>query len=287
MTKLLELSVKNAKGEILSFANSSDYDIIHIDGLSPANVNVSATELFGYDGAKLLGSQVGVRNLVITVNLKNDIEQARLNLYRYFPSNENIRLYLKTDTRDVYIDGRVETFEADLYTMLQQPQISIICPQPFFISKSDIELSHSEIEAMFTFPFEIPVNMGIEFTAGSSSCEAVFEGGDVSSGMIFEITATKTFENARTLTFTNGTQTMKLNDIYLQTGDVLYINTFKGHKQIVINRLLGNRIDNGLKYFSGDWVQVNAGTNRLIVENSAGAADLEIKAQAFKYYMGV
>lgn len=284
---MLELSVKNAKEEILSFPDSPYYDVIITDGLTPANVNVSATELFGYDGAKLLGSQVDVRNIVLDIILKSDIEYARQNLYKYFPPNENIRLYLKNENRDMYIDGRTETFEANLYTMKQRPQISIICPQPFFISKTDIELTYSEIEAMFTFPFEIPVNMGIEFTAGSSSYTAAFEGGDVNSGMIFEIKATKTFENGRTLTFTNGSQTMKLTNIYMQTGDVLYINTFKGHKQIVINRLLGNRVDNGMKYFSGDWLQVTSGTNNLAVKNSAGASDLEIKAQAFKYYTGV
>lgn len=284
---MLELSVKNAKGEILSFPDSPYYDVIITDGLTPANVNVSGKELFGYDGMKLLGSQVGVRNIVLDIILKSDIEYARQNLYKYFPPNENIRLYLKSDNRDMYIDGRTETFEANLYTMKQRPQISIICPQPFFISKTDIELTYSEIEAMFTFPFEIPVNMGIEFTAGSSSYTAAFEGGDVVSGMVFEITATKTFENARTLTFTNGTQTMKLTNIYMQTGDVLYINTFKGHKQIKIDRAITGNIDNGMKYFSGDWLQVTSGTNNLSVKNSAGASDIDIKAQAFKYYTGV
>lgn len=284
---MLELSVKNAKEEILSFPDSPYYDVIITDGLTPANVNVSATELLGYDGAKLLGSQVGVRNIVLDIILKSDIEYARQNLYKYFPPNENIRLYLKNENRDMYIDGRVETFEANLYSMKQRPQISIICPQPFFISKTDIELTYSEIEAMFTFPFEIPVNMGIEFTAGSSSYTAIFEGGDVVSGMVFEITATKTFENARTITFTNGTQTMKLTNIYMQTGDVLYINTFKGHKQIKIDRANTGNIDNGMKFFSGDWLQVTSGTNNLSVKNSAGASDIDIKAQAFKYYTGV
>lgn len=285
---MLELSVKNAKGEILSFPDSPYYDVIITDGLTPANVNVSATELFGYDGAKLLGSQVGVRNIVLDIILKSDIEYARQNLYKYFPPNENIRLYLKNENRDMYIDGRVETFEANLYSMKQRPQISIICPQPFFISKENVELSYSEIEAMFTFPFEIPVNMGIEFTAGSgSSNKATFEGGDVNSGMIFEIKATKTFENGRTLTFTNGSQTMKINDIYMQIGDVLYINTFKGHKQIIIDRNIAGTVDNGMKYFSGDWLQVTSGTNNLVFENSASATDIKVKAQAFKYYTGV
>jgi hypothetical protein len=284
---MLELSVKNAKEEILSFPDSPYYDVIITDGLTPANVNVSATELFGYDGAKLLGSQVGVRNIVLDIILKSDIEYARQNLYKYFPPNENIRLYLKSENRDMYIDGRVETFEANLYSMKQRPQISIICPQPFFISKENVELTYSEIEAMFTFPFEIPVNMGIEFTAGSGNYTAVFEGGDVVSGMVFEITATKTFENGRTLTFTNGSQTMRLTNIYMQIGDVLYINTFKGHKQIMIDRAITGNIDNGMKYFSGDWLQVTSGTNNLVVKNSAGASDINIKAQAFKYYTGV
>lgn len=287
MITLLELSVKNAKGEVLNFSTSEDYDILKIDGLTPAGSNIGITEVYGYDGGKVSGVQIEARNIVILLNLKNDIEKSRLNLYKYFRQKENIRLYISTETRNVYIDGYVETLEADLYDMLQQPQISIICPQPFFIAQSEIELTHKEIQSLFEFPFEIPIETGIEFSTGSDSYDADFIGGDVDSGIIFQITANLDFagDSIKISNATTG-QTMTLSSIYLLVGDMIYINTFKGHKQIYIQRSSGN-IENGMKYFSGEWIEIASGNNHLSVYEESGEYGLGIKAQAFQYYSGV
>lgn len=287
---MLELSVKNQNGDILDFTHSKNYDVIKISGLTYVPSNINIKEIYGQDGGVYFGSQIGIRNIVITLNLKNDIEQSRVRLYKFFPEKQIIRLYITTETRSVYIDGYVETLEADLYSMIQQPQISIICPQPFFITKSEIELTHTETLSLFEFPFEFPIEKGIEFSTSSDSYDAYFVGGDVNSGIIFEITANLDFASVsapKDLLISNVTtgQTMKLNNIYLRAGDVLYINTFKGNKQICIKR--PDDIENALRYFSGDWPEITFGNNHISVYEDSGEFGLLIKAQAFQYFSGV
>lgn len=287
---MLELSVKNEKGEILNITNSADYDLLKLDGLTSAGVNIGITEVFCCDGGTFSSAQVGTRNIVILLNLKNDIEKARVNLYRFFPEKQVVRLYIKTGLRAVYIDGYVETLEADLFSMLQQPQISIVCPNPFYIAQSEIELTHHQTFALFETPFEIPMNVGIRFSVLSKSYDADFTGGDVNSGIIFQITAKSIFASAsdpKSIRISNMAtgQSMTLSGIWLMPYDMIYINTFTMHKQIYIRR--ANGIENGMKYFYGTWPEITSGNNHLSVSDDTGEYNLEIKAQAFQYFSGV
>ena len=66
-----------------------------------------------FDGGKYNSGQLEMRNLVLTVKIYPEIETNRINLYKYFPSKKIVRIYYQNETRDVYIDGMVETVEID------------------------------------------------------------------------------------------------------------------------------------------------------------------------------
>ena len=139
------LIVENEKGEQLKLTNSDKYDVLKIDGLNPSAAKINLDNVAGLNGAIYNSSRVDARNIVIYLNIKFPIEENRQLLYNYFSTNQKVKLYFKNKNRNVFIDGYVETFENNLFGITQQPQISIICPDPFFkqLSKSTIEFSNT------------------------------------------------------------------------------------------------------------------------------------------------
>ena len=95
-----------------------------------------------------------MRNIVLYIvpkNRANNIETNRLVLYKYFRPKHKIRLYFQHNSRDVFIDGYVETVEIALYSQLEQFQISVICPH--FLNKYLVLLYLStNLKASLNFP---------------------------------------------------------------------------------------------------------------------------------------
>lgn len=293
MIFLFSLSIKNENGRFLNLTASADYDVINIDGLAPVSTILSMRDLSGYDGALYSGSRIGTRNIIITLVLHKNIEANRIALYSFFKSKENIRIYYKNSLRNVYIDGYVESFECDFFTMSQQCQISIVCPDPYFKEKNEIEITRQETISLFEFPFENPLNKGIVFSEAFDGLRAVISGGDAVSGIIIVIKALGSYGNAvnrHSITISNSytKKEMVLNDIRLSKDDEIYINTFKGYKQIYCKHL--DTTSNIMNCLSdpGQWIEIVPGSNTVIItDNSDELHNLNVVSQAFKYYEGV
>ena len=122
------LKVENQKGEILDLTGSPSYDVLKIDGLNPPSASINFSTMANFDGSIYNSAQLGNRNIVLTIKVYNPVETNRINLYKYFQMKKKIRVYYENNTRSVYADGYVETFENDYFTINQTIQISILCP---------------------------------------------------------------------------------------------------------------------------------------------------------------
>ena len=300
---LTTLIVENERGERLDLSpfsarndGDTDYTVTDIRGLCPVPNNIGTQEYANSDGVLINNIRCGKRNIVIDITLGKDIEKSRMNLYRYFAAKKITRLYLDIGGRSLYIDGYVETSECNFFTGSEVMQISMICPDPYFKAHKEYTLSIKDSVAMFEFPFSIPME-GIVFSEkGSMGKSANITGGNAESGIIFEITALKPYgawNNHRTLIFENKTTEIRfsLNELYLSSGDILYINTFQGYKIARIRRNNGT-VDNVLPQFSGGWINIIPGINNIEVHDRDDTDytmidKLEIKAQTYEYYIGV
>ena len=130
----MQITVENHIGQQLIL--DKNFPVINAEGLTPSSATINTFGAGIADGTFYNSSYVNSRNIVLTIVPEGNAEKARLTLYRYFKPKYKVRLYFKTAFRNVYIDGYIETFEGALYSQKQAFQISIICPQPFFI---DIE----------------------------------------------------------------------------------------------------------------------------------------------------
>lgn len=294
---MYSLKARNESGDMIDITGSEDYDVIKIDGLTPAAAEVSMQEAVGYDGGMFSYSRTNSRNIVIELVLCGDIEIARQRLYTYFPPKKYMRLYFESEYRRVYIDGYTESVEGNLFELGQKMQISIICPKPYFIDNSnpEYELTPAQTMGVFEFPFEVDTSsQGIEFSQRSSDGLSVsIPGGETESGIIFYINFNRYTTSPRDITISNETaktaMTVKNNNLWGSDKGLLYINSFDGEKQAYYRTSNGTLI-NVIPYITitGDWVKLIPGTNLLTIKNTeTSGQSYTAYCHAYRYFLGV
>lgn len=133
----------------------SGFLITSIDGIGPADANVSITELSANDGGVFNSARIKTRNILLNLAfLPNPtIEDTRLSTYRYFPLKKWVTLLFETDNRNLLIDGVVEKNDPDIFSENESTQISILCPDPFFRSEATSYTNFAGVVPAFEFPF--------------------------------------------------------------------------------------------------------------------------------------
>lgn len=150
------INVKNEYVDIdLYHPEKSGFIVKNIEGIMPGQVSINTTPLATTDGGLYNSARKDIRNITITVGLlfTPTVEDTRHKLYKYFNIKEKVTLEFQTDRRYSEITGYVENIDGDIFSEDESPQISIICPDPWFYSKTNEIISFSGIMPVFEFPF--------------------------------------------------------------------------------------------------------------------------------------
>lgn len=255
---MYQCSIENEYGERLELTNNSNYTVYQIDGLDPPTATVNTSPVANFDGEIFNSAKANKRNIVIYLTIEGDCEKNRINLYRYARSRRAISFYYKNDSRDVYIDGYVESIQIAFFEMKQNVQISIICPEPWFKATDTSITDFSTIIPLFVFPFAYE-EAGAPFSEIELNAQkSIINNGDIVNGVIINIKATGTVLNPAIYNLTEN-QYFKL-DIEMVEGDELTINTNNSHKSVTllhdgVRSNVINNMDIGSKWFqllSGD-----------------------------------
>ena len=233
---MYSLSVQNKYGTKMELTHNMLFYVTSVTGLTPAAANINTDALAVGDGSLFNSSRVGNRNIVIMLKYRSgiNVEQARIELYKLFKTKQWVRVFYKTASRDVYIDGYVETFDGDLFEQGQLAQISIICPDPFFKDIDSTVTDFNAVVALLEFPVEFPEE-GIPFSEISVYAEkSVVNGGDAESGVIIRCDFSGDASNPAFYNLTTG-DGLSIDFDFLR-GDALIINTNQGSKSITLIR---------------------------------------------------
>lgn len=284
---MFTLKIENAKGnEIVLTQNESNYQVINVEGLTPPTAQLYTNAVANMDGAKFKSSKLDMRNLVLTIKINGDVEANRINLYKCFGIGKWCKLFYKNDSRDVYIEGYIETIECPLFTVNQQMQINVVAPNPYFNSVEIIYCDISLVLAAFTFPFAIEEAGIVIAELVPNKVTPVINDGEFTTGANIVMRALA--DNVSTPTiFNSDTGEYMTIDTILNKGDVLRINTNKGSKSIVkiVNGVETNII-NYLVYGS-TWLQLETGVNNFTYDAGAYAERLEVIFEYHHQYEGV
>lgn len=286
---MFTLKVENKDDQILLLTqNESNYQVVDVEGLEPPKATLSTNAVAGMDGQKFKSSKLEMRNLVLTIKINGDIETNRIHLYNYFGTGKWCKIYYSNESRNVFIEGYVETIECPLFTMNQQMQISIVCPDPYFKSMQIIYADISKVFANFEFPFEIEAE-GIEFSSTDMNrVTTILNNGESDTGLLITITALDHILNAGITIYDVDTNEFIKLWLSVDAGDVIIINTNKGSKSV--KRIRNGVETNIINYLdSGStWLQLRTGINKFTYTTQYENDDLlKIEFKSNLLYEGV
>lgn len=283
---MLQVIAENKYNEQINLTQNGNYALLSVGGLTPPAATINTAVIATSDGAVFNSSRLGTRNIVLTVAPLNSIETNRINLYQYFKAKQYIKLYLENNTRSVWIDGYIDKIDGDLYTQSQKLQISIICPDPYFKDTTTGLYTFSNVIDLFSFPFAIEETPGIPISELGEYVEiAITNNSDDETGVIIQLMANAAVTNPIIYNMTTN-EHFALN-ISMETGDVITIDTRRGHKTVTLNR--NSVITNILNDMAqgSEWLNLVVGDNIFTYTCDTGAEYLNISVQLQPIYEGV
>lgn len=279
------LSVENEKGDLLELTDNSNYDVLEVFGLNPPAAIINTVAISGLDGTRFNSSQVGERNIVITLNIRPPIEANRIALYKYFRVKRYIKVHYKNETLDVFTEGYIESFENNLFTRLQQPQISIICPDPFWKAIAETDIKFEDLTALFEFPFSIPA-AGIPFSELIQVTTTYFNAGDIPTGAIIRFVALA--DGVKNPTFYNRSNSTFFGlDFTMQNGDIITLDTQQGEKSVKLTRAGTTTSLLSYKRAGSVWLTFEPGENEIAFDAEEGEGNLRVTLEGIQRFEGV
>lgn len=281
---MFEVLVENKNGQILQLTqNESDYQLIKIDGLTPPKAIINTTETANGDGAKFKSSKLEMRNLVFDIKINGDVEKNRIGLYDFFSPSQWCKITYKNNVRNVFIECYCESNDSDLFSNGQIAQISLLCPQPYWINLFSTLIDISKRFSNFEFPFSVD-NAGVIFSGVDfNKITRVINYGEVSNGIIIIITADDTVSNPAIYNYNTG-EYIKINKV-LQRGEKIVINTDLKTIHSYVDSIETNIIN--YKDDGSTWLQLQRGNNFFTYNADSYSENLIVTIEHNSKYYGV
>lgn len=325
-----KIDVINFLGEAITidlFDPEPDHGFIieSIDGLGPPKADINTTASATSDGSIFNSARLTDRNIVIHMlfNEAPSIEETRQRTYKYFALKKPVTLQIWEDTRNLFITGKVETNEPDIFSKREGNQISIICEDPFFKSMRQDVTVFSGLENLFEFPFENLIGdldpiqdengdyildenrdkiesqqldnlYNIEFSSINDEIQkSIYYDGDADVGILIKIHAVGV---ARDITIYNcvtrerikidSSKIAALTGSGITAGDDIIISTAKKNKYA---RLLRSGVYYNIlnALVETDWFLLTKGKNTYAYTAEVGAENLNFSIESNTLYEGV
>lgn len=256
---MYSIEIENSKGEKLALTSDPSYSVTKVDGLYPPSAAINLSTVAASDGGRYNSSRANTRNIVIELCIEAPVEENRIKLYKYVKSKEKIRFYYTNDTRNVYIDGYVESMPIEYFEMKQKVQISIICPDPYFKDVIESLVDFASVTSLFKFPFSIEES-GVEMSRLEVGVEMpIVNQGDVRTGVTITLRSSGLVLNPKIYNLTTGESFIL--DLEMNTGDVITINTNTGKKSVrMVHNGVETNVINDLRHGS-KWLQLEPEDN--------------------------
>lgn len=284
---MFNITLENTNGEKLLFGANSPFTVTEFDGLSAPEATINTSALALVDGAKFNSSKTNPRTINLAFAIERDAEANRLEVYKVIKTKQFIRLYYKSEMRNVFIDGYVQHLNIEHFAVKQIVTVTIFCPFPYLRSADESVTELSNIAALFHFPFTSPSVGTLVFgTINALSSMEIENTGSIETGLIIELYANGAVTNPKVFNYVTGEYIGV--DYSMQEGDTIVIDTRQGSKTItLIRNAVSTNLFNYLAVGS-KWLQLPAGVSVFTYEVSDGSAsDLIIGIRYNALFEGV
>lgn len=281
---LKTLTAHNPADNSRTFTMESDdstAQVINITGLGPVTSSLFLQDYATLNGSFFQGSRKPSRNIVITFHLTPDlgvesVYDVRNGLYEYFMTGSEVKLEFNLFDRFendlamqnlvVSIDGVVESFESELFTLEPTVAVSILCPDPDFLADEV-----TEIEGLTSSTGGNPTNINYE---GSSPI-----------GVKIQVDIDRVEDRLQFLHFDASNTGRGFNlDWSMADGDVITYSSVPGDKYIRHQDPFTKSVLAGCPYIH--WFTLTPGENKLYVRTNTGA-DMPFTVSYVRRYGGL
>lgn len=143
--KVPDAETTTIPSDVFDLCDITKYGIVNFTGLDRPGADISRSALAGANASRISGSQISERNIVLTIRPWISAEINRQELYDHLPYDTDLRFYVVTENRCVFIDGRIEKLGGGGFTKnVTDIQLSILCPFPWFQS---VKLHTAQLKA--------------------------------------------------------------------------------------------------------------------------------------------
>lgn len=255
------LTVVNQQGDALELPLwdvDNGFIVKEITGLDPVKANIVTSNFAQIDGDQYQNSHREKRNPVIKLEISKDhptldVRALRQKLYKFFmPKMAVSMIFGDSSGANYLITGRIETFDAPLFTKDPEATISVLCFDPDFYLPETTTVEGNTVASATA--------MGIEYA------------GDIEVGVEFKLNVNRTMTGF-TIYQTAGNDYIRTIEITYDflAGDVVTIVTVANQKKVVVKRA---GIDYSILYAmsaASSWVTLQPGENtfRVYAEGAA------------------
>lgn len=220
---LTTVEARNRQGDLLVMPledDSSGLRISDIEGLDPVKATIVSSSFANQDGEEEQSARRDPRNLKIQIELVPDpevnpnqtVRSLRQQVYKFFMTKTRVNLrFVMDDGLEVEINGRVETCTSAMFTREPAVDVVVFCGKPDFLELAPelVEGSTTSGDTPMTIDYAGSVETGIQFVLSVDR--------PLDSFSIFHTPIGG--EQIQTLDFDN---------VPLEAGDVLTIDTSRG-----------------------------------------------------------
>jgi hypothetical protein len=214
------VEVRTGTGDLLSLSLQdvvSGYIVQEVQGLDPVKATLVSSSFANMDGEQFHSARREARNIVLKVGLEPDyvhetVQDLRRGLYDYFMPKALVNLrFVMSDGLVVDTQGRVESFETELFSKDPEVSISVICFDPDFFDAT-------------------PVVLAGNTTSGTTETSIAYDG-SVDTGVLLQLNVNRSVSSF-TVYYRDPTGTLRSLDFSaaLINGDIVKISTVTGTK---------------------------------------------------------
>lgn len=288
---MYRLTFENERGISLALSPISDmstpFAVVDIDGINPPKATINTSELALIDGAQFNSAKLEMRTINVAFVIQDDAAVNRVNVYQVLKTKHPIKVSYKSDTRDVFINGYVESIEVDYGGNPQQVTVAVLCPYPYWQAAQSVVDDLTSVIGMFHFAFASTAAPEIVFGYIDPLVSIEVEnGGDIETGIIVELYATQAVSNPRVIDYDTGDYIQL--DMTMQDADLITIDTRAGHKTATLLRNgVTTSVFNAVAKGS-TWLQLAIGGSTYTYTADGGAATgLAVTISHTNIYEGV
>lgn len=285
---------KRDDGEMLQMGCGCVFKIVSIKGIEASQYTLHTSSSAMEHGSSITGKKIEERNISIVFGIDDQInrEVYRKEAVQFFNPMNTFTLKLNWCYRQAQIGCEIASFNfSDIQSMwdILEGNLELLCPNPFWEDCDNFGKNIASITPQWSWPLVFAKEKALHHECGKiygyrtfrKNVELLNEG-DVPTGIMIRFTAERGAVKNPKITKVSTGEFIEVM-VELKKGDLLEINTNKGHKGVFLN---GENISRKINKLS-TYFEISRNENTIRYDAEENYTNLDVYLYYQSKYLGV